>query len=384
MKVLVGVLLLALVIASASACGGDGPATPPTAAPEPQIVGPILVYTKQTPFEESVRQVGTLLTAYDVGGARTIHESPIGQSEPILDTAMGEVIYVGRSADGTEIRAVNFSTGNERVVYRPQHPLAFGLALSPDGSSLALSELESLDPASNTFVLVVDVASGAARTIATSADQSDAFRGRPTPRVWRDDGRGILASGITASGASGWWATIMLDGAVTTHLRDFAFPSPNGRILALDDVNGVGCILADVQRLRLFDVDANAEVARVEDVGRGLLESGEWSPDGDSLLFQQFATSLDPQNDCLPRYDAASARWFVLKASGGPPEPVADVAALRAKWRPAARIDLNCVSGPADVFGSCPGRDVRTLLVNGAEIDRGDSIRVLGFIHPSN
>ncbi len=384
MKMLVGVLLLALVVASTSACGGDGPATPPTPTPEPAIVGPILVYTKQTPFEESVRQVGTLVTAYDVGGARTIHESPIGQSEPTLDTAMGEVIYEGRTADGTEIRAVNFSTRNERVVYRPQRPLAFGLALSPDGSSLALSELESLDPASKTYVLVVDVASGAARTIATFADQSDAFRGRPTPRVWRDDGRGILASGITASGASGWWATIMLDGAVTTHLRDFAFPSPNGRILALDDVNGVGCILADVQRLRLFDVDANAEVARVEDAGRGLLESGEWSPDGDSLLFQQFATSPDPQNDCLPKYGAASGRWFVLKASGGPPEPVADVAALRAKWRPEARIDLNCVNGSADVFGNCPGLDVRTLLVDGTEIDRGDSIRVLGFIHPQD
>ena len=384
MKTPARTILVACGLAFMVACGTANPKSVPSSTPEQRVAGPILVYTKQTPFEEHVRQVGTLVTAYDVGGARTIHESPIGQSEPILDTATGEVIYQGRSADGTDIRAVNFSTGNERVVYRPQHPLAFGLALSPDGSSLALSELESLEPASKTYVLVVDVANGAARTIATFADQSDAFRGRPTPRVWRDDGRGILASGITASGASGWWATIMLDGAVTTHLRDFAFPSPNGRILALDDVNGVGCILADVQRLRLFDVDSNKDVARIEDSGRGLVHSGEWSPDGNALLFQQFATSPDPQNDCLPKYDATSARWFLLKASGGPPEPVVDVAALRAKWQPEARIDLKCVNEPTDVFGDCPGRDVRTLLVNGAEIDRGDSIRVLGFIHPSN
>jgi hypothetical protein len=70
----------------------------------------------------------------------------------------------------------------------------------------------------------------------------------------------------------------------------------------------------------------------------------------------------------------------LLRTSGGPPELVADVAALRAQWQPEARIDLTCVNGPADAFDSCPGVDRRQLRVNGTSLDVAENIRIVGFI----
>jgi hypothetical protein len=384
--------LLVFVIASSAACGGEATKLTPTAAPtatstpEPAVVGPILVYTKETPFEQRMGQVDTFVVAYDVGAGREILQSTIPQViVPILNRASGEVLYLGQSKDRPAVRAVNIMTGAERIVYQSQRPLEFRVALSPDGASLAVSEVESeTDVTSHTHVRVVDLADGSARTVATFGNPlAEAFRGRPVPFVWRDDGRGFVVAGDTSSGAPGTWGTVMLDGTVRTHFRDFAYPSPSGRMVALDDV-GEMCVTPGVQRLRLFDLDANAEVARVEDPGRGIFKR-EWSPEGDALLYDQLSPTPGTENDpCRPTYETASRRSFLLRASGGPPELVGDVDTLLARWHPEARINLTCVYPATDLFDTCFGPDKRNLSINGTPVDVGENIRIVGFLHNPN
>src|SRR5205823_15118339 len=130
-------------------------------------------------------------------------------------------------------------------------------------------------------VPILDVGDGSARTLATFHDPiGGTFRGRPVPRVWRDDGRGFLISGDTSSGAPGSWATIMLDGTVINHIRDFAWPSPNGRYLVSEDI-GIDCVTHEPQRLRIFSADVNAVVPEVDDPTLGMLMD-DWSPDGEA------------------------------------------------------------------------------------------------------
>ena len=382
---------LALVAAAvAVSCGGGGAKKTPIATPAatyaPAAVGPILVYTNETPFDERVGHVETFIHAYDIASGREIIRATIPQGSlvAVFNRPSGEVFYVGRFKDGQEIHAVNALTGVDRLVYRPLRPMESPFAISPDGASMAVSELESEERTSQTYVMVVSIADGSVRTLATFGSQfSDDFRGRPTPMVWRDDGRGILVAGDTSSGRPGTWASVMLDGTIRVHLTDGAFPSPNGRFLELDDT-GENCVAVGTQRVRLINLDTNMEVARTEDPGRGIINQG-WSPSGDALLYGQFMVIPGTENDpCRPTYDASSGRSFLLRTSGGPPEPVADVAALRAQWQPEARIELTCVNGPANAFGSCPGVDKRQLTVNNVLVGVAEGIRVLGFIPPSN
>ena len=380
---------LALVAAVASVSCGGGAAkkarieTPaPAATSTPARGGPILVYTNETPLDKRVGHVETFVHAYDVAVGREILRATIAQSSivPVFNRASGDVFYSGQFKDGQEIHAVSALTGVDRLVYRPDRPMESPFVISPDGGSMAVSELESEEQTSHTYVMVVSIADGSTRTLATFGSQfSDDFRGRPAPMVWRDDGRGILVAGDTSSGASGTWATVMLDGTVRVHLTDGAFPSPNGRFLELDDT-GENCVAVGAQRVRLVDLDTNMEVARTEDSGRGIRNQG-WSPNEDALLYSQFTPIPGTENDpCRPTYDASSGRSFLLRTSGGPPEPVADVAALRAQWQPEARIELTCVNGPANAFDSCPGVDRRQLSVNGAVVGVAESIRIVGFI----
>jgi hypothetical protein len=330
---------LALVAAAASvSCGGGAASKTPIATPAaaatstPATVGPILVYTNETPLDERVGHVETFVHAYDIAAGREIMRATIAQASlvPVFNRTSGDVFYSGQFKDRQEIHAVNALTGVDRLVYRPDRPMKSTFAISPDGASMAVSELESEEQTSHTYVMVVSIADGSARTLATFGSQfSDDFRGRPMPRVWRDDGKGILVSGDTSSGRPGTWATVMLDGTVRVHLTDGAFPSPNGRFLELDDT-GENCVAVGTQRVRLIDLDTNTEVARTEDPGRGIRNQG-WSPNGDALLYGQFTPIPGTENDpCRPMYDASSGRSFLLRTSGGPPEPVADVAALRA------------------------------------------------------
>lgn len=389
MKLTRWLMLLALGSVIATACGGgsakpSATAAPPATTVAPTTVGPILVYTDETPFAERTGHIDTFVVAYDVGGGRVTNRSTIPQTiVPILNPATGEMLYLGQFKDGAEVHGVNVVTGAERVVYRPERPLEFRVALSHDGAMLAVSEVESeADRTSPTSVKIVNLADGSARTVATFGDQfSDDFRRRPVPVVWRDDDKGFLVSGDTSSGAPGSWATVLLDGTVRVHFRDFAYPSPNGRLGALDDV-GENCVSLGTQRLRIIDFDTNAEVARVDDPGRGIINK-EWAPDSSALLYEQFQAVPGTESDpCRPTYEPSSGRWLLLRPGGNAPQPVADVAELRARWRLQARVDLTCVNGPADVFETCPGLDERALIVNGTEIDRGDTLRILGFIHP--
>lgn len=383
---------LALVAASASmSCGGAAakktPVATSTAATTstPITLGPILVFTNETPLDERVGHVETFVHAYDVAAGREIMRTTIAQSSivPVFNRTSGDVFYSGQFKDGQEIHAVNALTGVDRLVYRPDRPMESPFAISPDGASIAVSELESEEQTSHTYVMVVSIADGSARTLATfGGGSSEGFRGRPTPMVWRDDGTGVVVAGDTSSGAPGTWGTVMLDGTIRVHLTDGAFPSPNGRFLELDDT-GENCVAPGTQRVRLIDLDTNMEVARAEDPGRGIINQG-WSPSGDALLYGQFTPIPGTESDpCRPTYDASSGRSFLLRTGGGPPEPVAHVAALRMQWQPEARIELTCVNGPADAFDSCPGADKRQLSVNGAIVDTLENTRIVGFIDHS-
>ena len=91
-------------------------------------------------------------------------------------------------------------------------------------------------------------------------------------RGWRDDGRELVFSGDNGEEAQSWTTVSLPDGVVTTHAVALADLSPNGRLLLDDDVNEVGCILADAPRVRLFDLGENREVAHLD------VPSGDMSP----------------------------------------------------------------------------------------------------------
>jgi hypothetical protein len=377
--------LLALIVLSVS-CGGSisrSVPTPTAEAPPPAAVGPVLLYTYETRVAEREGQYQTFLVAYDVGGARELRQTVVPGGTALTLTSH-QTILTRNPGDGVAIDELDPLSGKQRSIYRSDASGEWSVAVSPDGEHVAITEVRDAsnydDPS---LIRLLDLDSGQVSTLATFGNPlGDEFGGRPTPRVWRDDGRGILVSGDTRSGAPGSWATVWLDGTVTVHLRGFADPSPNGRALALDSVNSVGCILAEKQELTLFNLDSGERFVVAEDPGKGLIVDG-WSPDGTELLFEQY-TGVTHPGDCVPTLDPATARAFVANAVDGGVRDATSAGDVRRAWRGGVDVAFACEDPVApDVYGSCPGGR-ESLSVNGIHVKSGQSLRYLGLFPVSN
>ncbi len=362
----------------------------PTATAEPALVGPVLVYTEVTPLDERRGHIDMFVVAYDVGAKREIRRTTLSAFWQITLLSHGELLLYPQGPDMGGVDLLDPVTGARRHAYESTEPRASSSALSPDGKQLAFTEVEDTSEALGpSTIRVLDLETGDVRTLASfTGDEMDPFFGIPTPRIWRDDGRGILVSGDTGSGRPGTWATVWLDGAVTVHLREtFAFPSPNGRTLVLQEVNGSSCF--ELQRLRIHRLDDDTEIVAGQEPGRGIV-TREWSPDGYELLYMQYNGTIEPDarylsaHLCLPTYDLASGRAFVASARDGGVREIADIDALLRQWHGGRLISFTCTDGaPLDVYQSCPVNVARNLFLDGEFVGSGDNVRVLGIIEQS-
>ena len=372
--------LFGLVILAA-ACGSDEVATTPTsmAAPTavptavpaaaPTVAGPLAVYS-----EDGV-------VVFDVGARREVRRIALPDGAlSVVFTSERKVSYIVESDSDLQVHAIDPLSGADDTISRfPRPGDGARLSLSPDGRYAAFAFSDGLTPPSRSTVGVVDLQSARSRVLATFDPEE--FRGLATPGKWRDDGSGFVIYGDTSVGPhAGTLATVVLDGSVTMHgdipPRGL---SPNGRAVMYDDVNTVGCVFADVQRLRIHDLDSDQDVAVVEDPGRGLVFN-EWSPSGDELLYTRYDTMPARAEDCLPEFDRASARAYVLSAHGGVPSPVPDVVALRTRWYGGVPVDYACEGGaPFNVWGQCV-RGVRIMLLNWVPVGGEDRVHLLGVI----
>jgi hypothetical protein len=339
---------------------------------DPDVIGPVLVYRVDTIVGDRVKAE---IVRYDAGARREIerYEAPavqtVGRSGAVFLVNSGE----------TEDSIERLTSDSDRdTLFRSARRILPQIAPSPDGSSVAFTEIDRGEARDAPMdVRVLDVSSGNARTLATFIDHLHGeFRGLPSPRVWRDDGRGFVVTGNTRSGAPGSIATVYLDGRVVDHGRSFAILAPNGRAYADPGYNGVGCVLQAPQVLRLFDMDANREAVTLGDQERGLVFR-EWAPDSSGVLYAKFRPAAGGDDTCLPALDSASGVSFLLSMQGGTPDQIADVGALRRSWYADRTLEWTCSEGGQTPFGSCE-RGEPVLLLNGVEVARG-TIYVQGF-----
>ena len=250
----------ALALATASiliaACGGgdapvalERPATiisgESTAARVDTNSDDLLVYS--VPGSEDPARDGhptAHVHVYDLTNRVEMADIAIDQSVTVQFSATrGEVLFVGSYGSRLELHAVAVDTGDDRLVYRlPPDTGSDGaatgaFALSPDGLSVMLAQPG--ETAGVDEVVSADLASGEQRVIASiPRTPSHGNRGPLTVRGWRDDGRGVLLSGLDTKGDSGRWATLMLDGMLHEHaLLHSARLLRNGRLFIDDGVN---------------------------------------------------------------------------------------------------------------------------------------------------
>ncbi len=369
---LLGLMILAV------ACGSDAVTTTPTATAvptavptaEPTVAGPLAVYSD-----------GADIVVFDVGARREVRRValPAGALSVVF-TSERQVAYIVASNRDIEVHAIDPLSGADDTVSRfPRRGDGARLLLSPDGRYAAFTVSDGITRPSRSTVGVVDLQRATTRVLA--AFGAEEFRGLATPGKWRDDGLGFVIYGDTSMGPhAGSLATVMLDGGVTMH-GDIppSRLSPSGRAVMYDDVNTVGCVFADVQRLRIHDLDIDQDVAVAEDPRRGLVFN-EWSPSGDELLYTRYDTMPARAEDCLPEFDRASGRAYVLSARGGAPTPVPDIVALRTRWYGGVPVEYACEGGASlNVWGQCM-RGVRIVLLNGVPVGSEDRVHLLGII----
>lgn len=389
------VVMIAVTAAMLSGCRGGGrkpAATPvpeptPSATAAPEVVGPVLVYSFETPFAERQGNVELTIVAFDAGAWREVHRTVL-PSQRVMSprlSARGMLIYIfnaERAADPQELRSLDPVTGDIRTLYSTARGFEYSIAVSPDGSMVAFSETDRSNYPAPADVRVLDTASAAVRTVVTFTPQNPAgFVGTPVPVMWRDDGRGFVVLGDSGTDAGGF-ATVMLDGSVVVHReRDAMYVAPNGRAAAAGGYGDLACALAAAGRtqlLQLWDFDTNRVVNSIDDPALGIRQV-TWSPTGDKLLYRQFSAQ-EAKTDCDRTGPESMGRAFLLSIHGGPPAPVDDVAALRRQWYGDRIIDFECGDEMAfDLYGDCP-TDRGRMFLNGREVASGEVLNALGFI----
>jgi hypothetical protein len=149
----------------------------------------------------------------------------------------------------------------------------------------------------------------------------------------------------------------------------------------LDGVNLAGCLLAEVQQVRLFDIEANSIAAELTDTERRSLIFA-WSPDGSAALLRR-PRVIDPSpGQCAPTFDRSSSEYSLLSEDGVTPVP--DVEALLREWHGDRLVQFACApnGAPTRAWSSedCEYREQQILKLNGREVAQADEIHVVGFL----
>jgi dipeptidyl aminopeptidase/acylaminoacyl peptidase len=405
-------IAFAAILVAAAACGGDSSSTPgagtatteasPTAAPA--VVGPLLVYTSDASDAGGQADRRSYVVTYDAGAHREVARFEIArdsaQSPRITLTPHGVVLI---DASARRIVAYDLDGSHERELRRaPDGPNAYtvGIAASPDGSKLALSE--QTEPvcgaatetgtkfcdaiAAHTRIAVIDTATGRELMLLPQSDPRFAeFTGQAAVFQWRDDGLGFAVEGYTYTEAPGGLATVLLDGTVRVHSERvyYAYLAPNARYVMADDLRTCD-LSSDLERhaLALRDLDAGRVLASVREPVLDI-EQGEWSPDSTEYLYRTFA--LKAAGDGCPKADESTAAWHVLRTDGSPPAAVPDADAVRRRWYGDRQVTYTCFGAPVPRAPYCYAPDGSNTgpiaaYVGGQLIASAVGFNLLGFV----
>jgi hypothetical protein len=274
----------------------------------------------------------------------------------------------------------NVLTGNRREIITIDRYVAFGFALSPDGTKLAYS-VRVAEPNSGVpdiQIRVLNLNTMDDRAVGTfGAEPFEQFSGTATVRVWRDDGW-LSIVGAKQGGQPRGVALISTEtGEKRFGEPGFGIASGRGKWIVHTDTNGVGSVVHDPQRIRVVDPLTNQEVNRLEDPERCSWYM-EWSPDDSELLIRQHRRlpARDGANEC----DVERPAHVLLPADGSPARPANDLHDLWTEWFGERLVEVRCpheqvVHRERDCVGNL-------LVVHGREVAAGDFIRVLGWIEP--
>lgn len=288
----------------------------------------------------------------------------------------------GNAREGAPYRLIAFDllTAERETLLEVERYVSFRFAVSPDGARVAYSAAVG-EPNVNTppvEIHVFDLGSREDRVVARFGDAPpEIFSGAAAPWAWHADGEGIFIVGAKQSGAAPGRAFLDLgDGSVVYNEHGGSLPARTSRWLVYADINGVGRVYRQPQRVRIIDPRTNAEMNRMEDAGLCLWPE-EWSPDDTMLLVAKFATAgTDASFPCDTR--EVVAHWM-LPADGTPPQPVADVGALLEEWSAVRGYAMTCADGKRPVLGRCAERVAWELHIGQRLIATGD-IGPLGWI----
>jgi DNA-binding CsgD family transcriptional regulator len=248
-------------------------------------------------------------------------------------------------------------------------PHIISIALSPDGSNLAVTEQTGdLCPATgepqgicdpyedHTKLRVFDAATGDEVMRIDQTDPGfDGFAGQLWRMTWRDDGEAIVVTGATQSEAPGGRAIVTLNGdARTLAEADYGDVSPDGRYVAggaFTLVCGLGGAI-EQHELQVTSAGDGSNVTGVSDVSDnfGFIE---WAPDGESLVYRAYALVPDPENGDCPRIDDASIRWYTLGMDGLAPVQVDSLFAAREQWFGDQLVTYTCHGEPVTEPDAC-------------------------------
>jgi hypothetical protein len=302
----------------------------------------------------------------------------------------GELLYfvpedaaINRFGVGTPHRliALNIFTGLEREILTVDRYVDFGFALSPEGHSLAYSVriADANSGVADIEIRLLDLITLEDRAVGTfGGEPFEQFSGSATVRAWRDDGSLSIVGAKQGGQPTGYAMLNMATGARVFNEPGWAILSPRGRWLVYADSNGVGSIVRHPQRVRIIEPLTNVEVNRFEDAGQCSVPL-EWSPDESELLITQRAPA-SPDRNAPPGCDETQVTYWLMRADGSPPTPVADLLGLWRRWYGERLVEVRCpprLSGVRE--GSCSDS---TLVLNGREVASERHIDVLGWIEP--
>lgn len=342
--------------------------------------GPLLVYRK----DAIEGQGGPVyrIAVYDLGSERELGAFEIGSNSARTQ----DFVLAGRRIIvnlGHTLVSLSLAGDDERVLrtvpdadtFMPGYhrPL-----LSPDGTTLAVTEISGDEDHHVLHVLFLDAATGQElAAVEQSDDTFPAFVGDAVPITWRDDGTGIVVRGYTYSERPGGLATVLLDGSVRVYeggRHDLV--APTGRIVArwIPVGTSVDCVFGE--RLAAVDLDSGAEVAAVVQAGTHFVPF-QWSRNGRSLLYWTQPVDLQGR-DCWD----VERQWHLVHIDGRDGELVPDPERLVAAWR-AERfsgfdIDVTCPDRTLRV--TCSGNTAHSLTVDGMVIDRGTDMAPIALV----
>ena len=401
MRLLSGVLVVALVSLAATGCGGGDDIVTPSPAATASWAGPLLVYTRsiERPDETGHGRSVYEAVVYDVGARGEF--ASFQPSEPNMHFVLAIARDMIVANLGSEVVRYDADGSNPMVLRKASSGgLIIEMGVSQDGQRLAMTEArpEGPPPAPGavvnleelwrqvTSVVVIDIATGEEiAAVLQSAPGFEGFRGQAGGITWRDDGRGVVVQGYLYSESPGGTATVMLDGSVRTHnLHGHVRVAPNGRYAEHGSLSSipVGGLSALQSEIMLYDFAAQRQVASVGDESL-LFVPREWSPDGTEFLYSTYSPRPSSDYPGFFESDPASKRLYLLRVDGSPPEPVSDVEAVHERWYGERHVQLRCLGevtrhpGCADERGRVQPVDI---YVGDTFVGSSEGAEIIGFI----